>query len=383
METLFAELKRYVQFDAEDEAALAALHPVLEPEFVRIADVFYRRILNHEGARTALEDGESQVGRLKVTLTAWMDRLLTGPWDESYFELRCRIGRVHVRIALPQHYMFGAMNVLRNELAQVLERVYAESPTALRRSRRAVDRIIDLELAIMLHTYREDLIAQQNRIERLSTFGQLVGSIGHELRNPLGVIESSLYIIKSRAGSDERVAKHLGRISEQLDHANSIISGLLDMIRDRPLVRERVSLRALVDGVVGTLAIPPAVTLQITGLDALPEVSGDPTQLRQVLHNLLENALHAVGPSGTVAVHAAAREPKIELVIADSGPGVDPLLRPRLFEPLISGKPNGIGLGLALVKRFIERHDGTITYAPQPGQTGARFVIKLPIGELR
>ena len=383
METLFAELKRYVQFDTEDEAALAALHPVLEPELVRIADVFYRRILNHEGARTALEGGESQVGRLKVTLVAWMDRLFTGPWDETYFELRCRIGRVHVRIALPQHYMFGAMNVLRNELAQVMERVYADRPSVLSRSRRAVDRILDLELAIMLHTYREDLIAQQNRIERLSTFGQLIGSIGHELRNPLGVIESSLYIIKSRAGGDERVTKHLGRISEQLGLANNIISGLLDMIRDRPLVRERVSLRTLVEGVVGTLSIPPVVTLKVTGFDGLPEVSGDPTQLRQVLHNLLENALHAVGKSGTVTVHAAARGAKIELVIADSGPGVAPMVRQRLFEPLISGKVSGIGLGLALVKRFIERHDGTITYAPQPGQPGARFVIELPIGEPR
>ena len=380
METLFAELKRYVQFDAEDEAALAALHPVLLPELVRIAEVFYRRILNHEGARTALEGGESQVGRLKATLIDWMDRLFSGPWDESYFELRCRIGRVHVRIALPQHYIFGAMNVLRIELFQVLERVHAGRPADLSRSRRAVDRIIDLELAIMLHTYREDLIAQQNRSERLSAFGQFVGTIGHELRNPLSVIGSSLYIIKSRAGSDERLTKHLGRISEQLGLASSIISGMLDMIRDRPLVRKQVSLRTLIDGVVGTLTIPPAVKLHITGVDALPEVSGDPTQLRQVLHNLLENALHAVGPLGTVAVHAAAQDPRIELVVADSGPGVDPIVRQRLFEPLISGKPNGIGLGLALVKRFIERHEGTITYAPRPEQQGARFVIQLPIG---
>lgn len=382
METLFAELKRYVQFDADDEAALAALHPILSPELVRIADVFYTRILSHEGARKALEGGESQVGRLKVTLVAWMDRLLAGPWDENYFELRCRIGRVHVRIALPQHYMFGAMNVLRYELAQVLERVYEGRPAELGQARRAVDRILDLELAIMLHTYREDLIAQQNRIERLSTFGQLVGSIGHELRNPLGVIESSLYIIKGRAGTDERMLKHIGRIHEQLGLANNIISGLLDMIRDKPPKRERVSARALVNGAVGSLVVPPGVTLKVSGVDELPELSGDPTQLRQVLHNLLDNALHAVGQAGTVTIKGAAADGKIELAIADSGPGVDPTIRKRLFEPLISAKTSGSGLGLALVKRFIERHGGSITYAPLADQPGARFLIQLPTGDV-
>lgn len=379
METLFEELKRYVKWDADDETALHALHPILAPELVRIADVFYARILTHEGARIALEGGESQVGRLKVTLVAWMDRLLTGPWDEAYFELRCRIGRVHVRIALPQHYMFGAMNVLRHEMKLVVERHYAEHLAERSTARRALDRIIDLELAIMLHTYREDVVAQQNRIERLSTFGQLVGSIGHELRNPLGVIESSLYLIKSRAGSDERMLKHIARIGEQLTIANSIISGLLDMIRDKPIIPAVVSLRALVDGAVGTLKIPPEVTLKVLGVDELPELRGDPTQLRQVLHNLLENALHAVGKSGEITVQAAVVNGKIELAISDSGPGVDPSIRKRLFEPLISDKPNGNGLGLALVKRFIERHAGTIAYVPLSGQPGARFVIQLPL----
>jgi signal transduction histidine kinase len=87
-----------------------------------------------------------------------------------------------------------------------------------------VGRILDLELAIMLHTYREDLLAQQARTERLSTYGQLVASIGHDLRNPLGVIESSLFILRNRVGTDERVHKHLDRIGSQLVVANDIIT---------------------------------------------------------------------------------------------------------------------------------------------------------------
>jgi signal transduction histidine kinase len=379
METLFEELKRYVLWGTEDEAALHALHPVLAPELVRIADVFYRRILDHEGARIALEGGESQVGRLKVTLVAWMDRLLRGPWDEEYFELRCRIGRVHVRIALPQHYMFGAMNVIRQEFDRILLRAYESQPDELGRMCAAVGKILDLELAIMLHTYREDLLAQQNRVERLSTFGQLVGAIGHELRNPLGVIESSLYILKSRAGSDERTLKHIGRISEQLSISNSIITGLLDMIRDKPLVRQQVQLRTLLYEALASLGLPPTLHVKVEGFDDLPELAGDATQLRQVLRNLLENAAHAAGRSGEIGVRARQGGGRVELVVVDSGPGVEPAIRKRLFEPLISAKAGGIGLGLSLVKRFVERHGGTIAYAPEG--KGARFVIHLPLVE--
>jgi signal transduction histidine kinase len=254
---------------------------VTRGHFSRIAEVFYARILEHEGARTALEGGESQVGHLKGTLQIWMDQLLRGPWDESYFELRCRIGRMHVRIALPQHYMFGAMNVLRQEFNALIDEHYRERPQELARVRRALSKILDLELAIMLHTYREDLLAQQARSERLSTFGQLVGSIGHELRNPLGVIETSLFILKSRqTPGDERTAKHLGRIGEQVTIANRIVSDLLDMIRDKPLKAEPVRLEEVWRSAVSAVEHHPEVLIEEHGLTELPEVRGDPHQLR-------------------------------------------------------------------------------------------------------
>src|SRR5215831_20359969 len=144
-ETLFAELKRYVGFGPEDENALRALHPLVSQEFARIANVFYQRILDHEEARKALAS-ESQVGRLKLTLVIWMDKLFTGPWDEAYYELRARIGRVHVRISLPQHYMFGAMNVLRQEMNGVIERQFADHPSERQRTRIALGKLLDLEL---------------------------------------------------------------------------------------------------------------------------------------------------------------------------------------------------------------------------------------------
>jgi signal transduction histidine kinase len=376
METLFAELKRYVDWGAGDERSLRELHTRAAPHFARISDAFYARILTHEGARVALVGGESRVGALKVTLIGWMDKLLSGPWDEDYYQLRCRIGRMHVRIALPQHYMFGAMNVMRRELNQIIDDELLDVPDELRDTRTALGKILDLELAIMLHTYREDLEAQQARSERLATFGQLIGSIGHELRNPLGVIESSLYILGQRMGNDERVKKHVGRIGEQLGLANGIISALLDMIRDRPLARDKVILGDVLPGVLGAAALQATVT--IDGVDTLPPIEADAGQVRQVLMNLVQNADHAAGAGGRVWIRARVDGKSVELSVEDSGPGVDPETRRRLFEPLITTKAKGIGLGLALVKRIVVRHGGDVAYAPRDGG-GARFVVRLPI----
>jgi len=375
-ESLFEELKRYVGFDPSDEAALRSLYPFLQPHFISIADTFYQRILEHDGARKVLIAGESMVGRLKVSLLAWMEKLLAGPWDEAYYELRSRIGRVHVRIKMPQHYMFGAMNLLRQELNERVDLAFLDQPARLSSVQRSLNKIIDLELAIMLHTYREDLLSAQARSERLATFGQLVGSIGHELRNPLGVMESSLFILRGRVQGDERNQKHLDRIGEQLGIANNIITDLLDMIRDRPLTRQRLTLSQVIEQAKDSVQEPERFRIQLEGLAALPEVEGDAGQLRQVFVNLIDNGIHAAGEEGTVTISATVTDQSVCVAVEDSGPGVDEATRRRLFEPLITTKTKGVGLGLALVKRIVERHGGTIAYEPR--HNGARFVVRLP-----
>jgi signal transduction histidine kinase len=378
MENVFEELKRYIGFDANDEQALRALHPVAQPKFEAISEKFYERILAHPAARVVLERGESSVGRLKITLQAWMDLLLRGPWDDFYFETRSRIGRVHVRIALPQHYMFGAMNVIRQQLDLVVDEHYRDQAEKLHAAHLALGKILDLELAIMLHTYREDLLAQQAKVERLSTFGQLVASIGHELRNPLGVMESSLYLLKGRVGPDERVQKHIDGMQEQLQLSNRIITNLLDMIRDRPLNLEQVKLADVIKNAAEAVRRPEGVQLILQGLDDLPSVPGDTVQLHQVFVNLLENAVQAVPNPGVVQVIGSKVNGTTEISVQDSGPGIDPTALARLFEPLNTTKKRGIGLGLALVKRIVERHRGTIRYEPRDPNSGACFVLRFP-----
>jgi len=260
----------------------------------------------------------------------------------------------------------------------VIDCRFMDRPDELRRGRVAVGKILDLELAIMLHTYREDLLSQQARTERLATFGQLVGSIGHELRHPLSVIESSLFILKGRIGEDERAAKHVDRISEQLAIANDIISKLLDMIRDRPLSRQTIRVDEVIGVAASSIQWPPGVRLVQNGIAHLPPVAADPGQLRQVFVNLLSNAVHASSPQGEVMVSGRRDGDVLELSVEDTGPGVDDAVRGRLFEPLVTSKSSGIGLGLALVKRIMERHGGSIRYQPRP-QGGSQFTVRLPI----
>src|SRR3954465_8037853 len=114
--TFFESLKQYVGFTEASSSALRELYPLARPSFVPIVDDFYRAIEAHPGARAAITGGSAQVERLKQTLIQWLDSMLLGPHDETYYQLRARIGRVHVRIDLPQGFMFTAMNRIRVHL---------------------------------------------------------------------------------------------------------------------------------------------------------------------------------------------------------------------------------------------------------------------------
>src|SRR4051812_4794601 len=112
---MFEEMKRYVRFGEADEALLQRLRAHAAPHFPRIAGEFYDRIREHEDAH-AVFSGEEQIHRLRSSMVRWMDRVLSGPYDEAYFEQTAKIGRMHVKIGLPQRYMLTAMALIRAEL---------------------------------------------------------------------------------------------------------------------------------------------------------------------------------------------------------------------------------------------------------------------------
>jgi signal transduction histidine kinase len=369
--SFFANIKLYVGFTDASSTALRELQPII--------DDFYAAIEAHPGASRAITGGQAQIERLKQTLLQWIDKMLLGPHDEEYYERRARIGRMHVRIALPQQYMFTAMDRIRVRLLDVVRTHVVGDPAKVERISTALNQILDLELAIMLETYREDLEAKHRNAERLATIGQFAASIGHELRNPLGVVESSLYLLRQHLRAEAEapaVKKHLDRIGGEVQRANKTIHDLLDLARNRPPQKRSTSLHELVESAAEAALLPAAMVLHAS-LPADLVATIDPDQVRQVLTNLMANASQALKGRGQIWVEGEATpDGGARLRVRDDGPGIPAEDRKRVFEALFTTKAKGSGLGLALCRRIMEAHGGTIEIEDQPG--GASFLLTLP-----
>ena len=164
--TSLEQLLRYVGFSTADHEALRSLHGRLGPaDFKGIVDAFYDSIQRDTEARAVLKD-DAQVERLKLSLGGWLQRMLKGPWDEDYARLRARIGRAHVQVRLPQRFMLTSMSVVRRELHAAVERLVDDRAAAIA-CRSALARILDVDLAVMLETYREDSLAAINRLQEV------------------------------------------------------------------------------------------------------------------------------------------------------------------------------------------------------------------------
>lgn len=393
-QTFFDAIKGYVEFDTRSTELLRAFHPLAEAEFPRIIEDFYASIQRHPGARAAITGGETQIARLKQTLVGWLHDLLLGPHDESYFEKHARIGRVHVRIELPQAYMLTAMNRIRVQLVEVARLQLASDPPRLANTTKAMHQIMDLELAIMLETYRDDLLVKNRTAERLATIGQFAAGIGHELRNPLSVIGSSVYLVRqhlARDPGDPRVGRHLDKIGAEVERATSTITELLELARNRSPKRQPVRVRELVAAAVQIAQLPARVRVQVQvqaqidlrtesqeDADLVLEVDRD--QLARVLSNLFINAAQAMPGEGHIWVEATRMASSTRIRVSDDGSGIPDEARPRIFEALFTTRSTGTGLGLALCRRIVEAHGGTIVLeAAAPAQTaGASFLLSVP-----
>lgn len=381
-QTYLASLKDYVGFTDEASACLRAIRPAVAPHVARFIDDFYDTIEAHAGARQAITGGEAQIARLKKTLERWLDELLSGPHDEAYFERRSRIGRMHVRINLPQAYMLTAMDRMRIHVGGVIREALAAEPRQMDRTLTALHQIMDIDLAIMLETYREDLEARNRTAERLATIGQFAAGIGHELRNPLGVVETSVFLLRQHlqqgvggATLEPKISRHLDKIAGEVKRATTTISDLLELARNRPLRRQATPAAGLLEAAVAAANLPPGVQVTIT---TAPEVAidVDAAQMTRVLTNLLTNASQAMEETGQIWLEAERAGGGTSIRVRDTGPGVPADIRERIFEALFTTRAKGTGLGLALCKRIVEAHGGDLTL--EPVATGACFSILVP-----
>jgi PAS domain S-box-containing protein len=265
------------------------------------------------------------------------------------------------------------------------------------------------------------------RKEKLATLGQLSGSVGHELRNPLGVMSNAIYFLKMvLTDADEITKEYLDIIKQEIETSQRIISDLLDFARTKPPQTKTVTAIELVEQSIGRCTIPGCITLLSEVPETLPRLRVDPLQMGQVLQNLITNGIQAM-PSGGVlriAAHrvlssefgvlssnlkaetlgtksgedvALASEFKslgsnpelktqnlkldgdfIEISVTDRGEGIPEENMRKIFQPLFTTKAKGIGLGLVVCRNLVESNGGRIEVESKPGE-GTTFMVMLPV----
>lgn len=373
------DLVARLSFGEEDLSALRALYSFVEPDLDDLADEFYAAVLQTPEAPLLLGQ-QGRLLRVRQSFRDWISRTLSASRDAEYLRFHARIAAIHEQLHLPRVLVLSSMARLRSSLAARILRTPLK-PQAREQTLMALGRALDLEIAILL-TSRDKLLAPQvERQERLAELGALTSSLAHDLRNPLGTLTTSLFLAQKCAASLSApdLDRHLTKMGTQLDLCANIVSSILDLARGKPPRRKRIPLLPLVKDALETVALPPAVTLQLT-IEATLTVSAEPTQLRQLLVNLLMNAGQAAGPTGRVWIEAQAVADGTVLWVRDNGPGVSEENRQTLFDPLFTQKAEGIGLGLYLCRQIAEAHGGSLLL--EPTQTGASFKTWLPDPEI-
>lgn len=230
---------------------------------------------------------------------------------------------------------------------------------------------------------RQLLLAQEElvRKEKLSLLGQVADNVGHELRNPLGVMNNAVYYLQAvLSDADETTKEYLGIIKDEIADAERIVSDLLDAVRSKPPHPEAVDVAQQVGQTLRKCNVPSTVTVSL-GIPVGLTVHADRMHLHQVLWNLITNAVEAMPQGGTLAVHAHADEAgkTVTLSVQDSGAGIAPEQQGKLFQPMYTTKARRVGLGLVVVKNLAQLNGGRVAMESFPGK-GSSFMVTLPCG---
>jgi signal transduction histidine kinase len=221
--------------------------------------------------------------------------------------------------------------------------------------------------------------AQQEllRKERLMVLGQLAAGLAHQIRNPLAAISNAVAIARRQTPeANQRVHEALRIAGEEVWEANRTIADLLDFARIRPPQIGPVPLATLVAGALEAEPLPDTIKLELN-LPALT-LQVDERQVCDAVRNLIRNAREAMHGVGTLYFSATVTTGFAELSIRDTGEGVAEESQHLLFEPLVTSKPLGIGLGLSTARALVTNQGGALEYVTQ-SQGGACFVLRLPL----
>jgi signal transduction histidine kinase len=226
-----------------------------------------------------------------------------------------------------------------------------------------------------LRTTQDELV----RKEKLATLGQLSSSVGHELRNPLGVMSNAVYFLKMvMKDPPAKVAEYLDILKNQITLSEKIISDLLDFARVKPPVTQTVAVADLVKDQLDRVGNPEGVEIVTAMGEGLAPVVVDRVQVGQVLFNLFTNAVQAMEGGGTLKVSAVpGTNGSVRLDVADTGSGITPEHMEIIFDPLFTTKARGIGLGLSVARSLARANRGDIEVTSEVGR-GSTFTVTLP-----
>jgi two-component system, NtrC family, sensor kinase len=228
---------------------------------------------------------------------------------------------------------------------------------------------------------------QMAQADRLASIGQLSAGIAHEINNPLGIILGFTQLLKRGEDAGSQRHSDLKTIEKHVRNCQSIVSDLLNFARSAPTQKKRVRIHDTIDEVVNFIrhhSNKGDVVIERHYAPEVPSLMVDEEKIRQVLINLVMNALHAVGKTGTITISTRldSRLRQVAIRVADTGYGIEPKNLTRIFDPFFTTKPTGegTGLGLSVSYGIIKNHGGDILVESEPGQ-GARFTLLLPAAD--
>lgn len=271
--------------------------------------------------------------------------------------------------------LVGLFTALLNELREEVER---------RKAAEQSTRKLNEELEAKVAERTGQLLAAQDELvrkEKLTLLAQVADSVGHELRNPLSVMSNAVYFLKSvLPDADETTKEYLGIIEGEIAESERIADDLLDAVRTKPPQFETAGVAELAERALRDCDIPAAVTVRLDIPETLSRLTVDPRQIQQVLRNLIRNGIEAMPDGGRLEISAVENKPShsLRISVTDSGAGIAPEHRARLFQPLFTTKARRVGLGLAVVKNLTQVNHGSVDMQSEPGK-GASFSITLPV----
>jgi PAS domain S-box-containing protein len=220
------------------------------------------------------------------------------------------------------------------------------------------------------------------RSERLAAVGELASGVGHELRNPLNVIRNCVYLLNMTLAerADEETVGTLKLLDQQVDISNKIVTDLLNFTRVRPPSLAHVDLNTLVNESLTWVVIPEDVAVAADFTSACPAVLADAEQVGRAFGNIVSNAVQSMNGNGQLKVSTGVVNGHAWVTFEDTGCGIPEENLEKIFQPLFTTKPKGIGLGLAITRGLVEQNGGTIDIASAVGK-GTAFTIKLPVNE--